>query len=253
MLEGKSISKKFNSHPVLKGVNISIEKGKLNALIGPNASGKSTLLKVLSGIISPDEGNVFIDGKPINTLKKREKAKLVRFFPPVENPAGVITVKELILLSRFPHKGYFKPFTKNDEKAVEEAGVIAEVSNLLNKPYNILSSGEKSRVIIACSLAGGADYLLFDEASPFLDIKWEHFFFEKLLELTEKGKGILLVSHNLNAVINYTHYVWILKEGNIVGFGEVEKTLKEETIADVFGVECVVDARRKIVAVKKRI
>lgn len=244
MLVCKNISKKFGKIQILKDISLKVEKGELTALIGPNSSGKTTLLKILSGVLSPDEGEIYLEGKNISKMKEVERARRIRYLSYL-NPAGSISVLNLLLLSRFSLKGYLKPFSRDDFEAVRGAGEFAGISHLLQRDYLTLSSGEKMRFVLAEALSGEADYLLFDEPNSFLDIKWELFLFEKLNELTKMGKTVLLVTHNLNAVIKKARSVIVMKDGKIIAQGKVEKIFDENLIKDIFEVECRIDRENK--------
>jgi zinc transport system ATP-binding protein len=196
-VEIKNLSLELNGLPILHDINLSLKKRDFMALIGPNGGGKSTLLKIILGLITPDKGQVKIFGK--SPLKAR---KLMGYLPqhiPFD-PDFPINVFETVLMGRY--KGLFKNYSKKDEKAVENALREVEMLELRERQLSKLSGGQIQRVFIARAISREPELLLLDEPMASIDPEMQNLFYELLGKLKEK-MTIILVSHDVGAVASY--------------------------------------------------
>lgn len=234
-LEVKDLAFGYNSTPVLQQINLKIMPGKVTAVIGPNAVGKSTLLKCLAGIRKP-QGAVLLDGQDVRTISEKEMNRQVGYLTQ-ENPTrAVLSVFEAVLLGRM-HSLSWK--VRQEELArvwatIEEIGIVDLAARYLNE----LSGGQKRMVAIAQTLVREPRVLLLDEPTSNLDLQHQLEVLELIRDLTRrKGISTLVTLHDLNMVARYTDELIILREGRIYAAGRPAEVLTEENIESAYGVK----------------
>ncbi|HDR7596969.1 MULTISPECIES: ABC transporter ATP-binding protein [Bacillus] len=225
----------------LKSVSSEIEIGKITTIIGPNGCGKSTLLGVMSRNHDPRSGEVMLDGKAISQYKPKEFArKLAVVHQQNEAPAD-ITVEKLTSFGRMPYKNIFSTQTDEDSEAIERALTCTRLQDKRDKPIHALSGGERQRVWIAMTLAQNTPMLFLDEPTTYLDIYYQLEILELVKELNEvHGLTIVMVLHDINQAIRYSHHIIVMKDGEIVMKGTPHDVVTEDMIKSIYGVEVVV-------------
>ncbi|OSY15360.1 hypothetical protein BTJ48_03780 [Bacillus mycoides] len=225
----------------LKSVSSEIEIGKITTIIGPNGCGKSTLLGVISRNHDPRSGEVMLDGKAISQYKPKEFArKLAVVHQQNEAPAD-ITVEKLTSFGRMPYKNIFSTQTDEDSEAIERALTCTRLQDKRDKPIHALSGGERQRVWIAMTLAQNTPMLFLDEPTTYLDIYYQLEILELVKELNEvHGLTIVMVLHDINQAIRYSHHIIVMKDGEIVMKGTPHDVVTEDMIKSIYGVEVVV-------------
>ncbi len=223
---------------VIDGQSIAIPVGKITALIGPNGSGKSTLLKTLARQLSPETGQIVLDGRGIATLTRLQFARRVGIlFQENVAPAG-LTVEELVCHGRYGHLRLFESFTAEDQAAVESALLLADIAHLRHRPVGQLSAGQRQLAWIAMALAQETQYLFLDEPTTFLDPAHQFEVMDLLRKLNrELGKTIVLVVHDLNLAARYSDSLFALREGRIIASGSPDDVLDAATLRRVFDIE----------------
>ena len=223
---------------VIDGQSIAIPVGKITALIGPNGSGKSTLLKTLARQLSPETGQIVLDGRDIVTLTRLQFARRVGIlFQENVAPAG-LTVEDLVYHGRYGHRRLFESFTAEDQTAVERALLLADIAHLRHRPVVQLSAGQKQLAWIAMALAQETQYLFLDEPTTFLDPAHQFEVMDLLRKLNrELGKTIVLVVHDLNLAARYADSLFALREGRIIASGSPDDVLDTATLRRVFDIE----------------
>ena len=219
---------------VVNALDVEIPPGQITSIIGANGCGKSTLLRGLARLLAPREGAVVLDGEAIHSQKTKDVAKKIGLLPqgPIV-PAG-LSVEDLVARGRYPHQTLFKQWSKADEAAVEHALKVTQADELRGRPVDELSGGQRQRVWIALALAQETAILLLDEPTTFLDLGL-------LTELNQKeDRTIVLVLHDINQAARYSHHVIAMRSGQILARGRPADVITEKTIADTFGVSCVV-------------
>jgi len=238
LLSANSLSLSYNGHPVVRDFNLSIPSGRIVGLIGPNGSGKTTILRALAGLIEPRTGTALLEGKQASRLDKRLRARLIGWVPQQENAVWPLTVYEVVRLGRAPHRGWLMPYTSEDNKIVECALARAGLSSLKNRPVNKLSGGEFQRVLIARVLAQDPEALLMDEPTASLDIHHQIQVLDLVRGLVrEKGLTVVMAIHDLSLAVRYCDELVLLHDGRQVSVGAPEDVLTPHNLRKVFGVE----------------
>ena len=183
----------------LHDVTVVVPRGSLTGLLGPNGCGKTTLLKLLSGVLRPQRGTLTLDGRDISTVSRRDVARRVAVVPQETHPAFDYTAMEMVLMGRHPHLGTFQLEGPADFAIAREALVATGTAHLADRPYMTLSGGEKQRVVIASALAQSPDILLLDEPTASLDLGYQLEIAALLARLNrERGVTMVLATHDLN-------------------------------------------------------
>ena len=226
----------YGDRQVVREVSVEIPDGKVTVVVGPNACGKSTLLKGLARLVRPQGGAVLLDGEAIHRRPTKEVAKVLGLLPqnPIA-PEGVV-VADLVGRGRHPHQGVFTRWTAEDRAAVEEAMVLTDTFELADRAVDELSGGQRQRVWIAMALAQGTDLLLLDEPTTYLDVAHQVEMLDLLAELNQRrGTTIVMVLHDLNLAARYSDELVAMKDGRVHAVGAPEEIVTAELVQEVFG------------------
>lgn len=207
----------------IKNINCEIER--FTILTGPNGCGKTTLLKIILGILKPLKGKIIFNDKDILKIPYKEKIKLISFIPQFYQEIKGFKVYDMIMMGRYPHfKGIFRKESKKDIEKVEEVIEKLSLKNIINKDFSEISGGEKQKVIIARAIAQETDILLLDEPTAHLDLKNQIEILNILKEIS-KEKIVLGVFHEPFLSLKFADKMIFMKEGNIVyqGKAQIEK------------------------------
>jgi iron complex transport system ATP-binding protein len=213
--------------------------GRITAVIGANACGKSTLLRGLARLLRPTRGAAYLDGKAIHRMKTRDVATALGLLPQSPTAPDGITVADLVGRGRYPHQGWLRPWSAGDEAAVATALEATGTADLVERPVQDLSGGQRQRVWVAMALAQETDLLLLDEPTTFLDINHQIELLDLLTDLNRQGgKTIVIVLHDLNLACRYADHIVAMKGGRIVAEGPPGETIDAEMVREVFGLDC---------------
>lgn len=233
----------YGSEDVIPGVDLVLPDGRITAVIGANACGKSTLLRGLGRLLRPRRGVVYLDGKSIHRMKTLDVATELGLLPQSPVAPDAITVADLVARGRYPHQGWFRQSTREDEAAVAAALEATATADLVDRRVQDLSGGQRQRVWVAMALAQQTDLLLLDEPTTFLDINHQIELLDLLTDLNRgAGKTIVIVLHDLNLACRYADHIVAMKEGRIFAEGEPDDVIDAESVGEVFGLECEVIA-----------
>jgi len=221
---------------ILGGVSMELKAGTVLAIVGPNGSGKSTLLRGMAGLWQPAAGAVACDGHDIRELRRQEIARLITYVPQEVHFGFEFSVREIVLMGRYPYRGRFERETAEDVKAAEDALKRADVAHLADRAVTSLSGGERQRVLIARSLATCARILLLDEPTANLDIDHSLEILELCRSLADEGRAVAIATHDLNAVCRFADQVALVDSGCIVANGVPDAVLTAENLKRVFNV-----------------
>lgn len=225
---------------VAEDLSISVPDGKITALLGPNACGKSTLLRALARLLKPVSGSVYLDGAAIATMPTKKVATTLGLLPQSPHAPEGITVEDLVGRGRFPHQKFLQRST-DDAEAVERAMELTGTVSLRDRPVDELSGGQRQRAWIAMALAQETDLLLLDEPTTYLDLAHRIEVLDLLADFNEdQGRTIVMVLHELNEACRYAHHVVTMKDGQIRAAGEPSEIFTAEHVEEVFGLECQV-------------
>ncbi|UTC64277.1 ABC transporter ATP-binding protein [Treponema sp. OMZ 788] len=238
MLRIENLSLSYGEKHVVQNLNLRVKKGQVVSIIGPNASGKSTILKSIAGIIKPVSGKIFIEEKDISKMDSKKLAQKVSILLQQNKNPDDISIEELVYFGRYPHKKWFEGFEASDKKIIEEAMKLTNTFALRDKTLETLSGGERQRAWIAMALAQEPDILLFDEPTTYLDLAHQIEFLELVNRLNkETGVTVVLVLHDLNQAARYGNYLFAMKEGKIFAQGNPEEVLNPQNILSIYKIE----------------
>ena len=227
----------YGEREILNGFDLSVEQGSFVALAGPNGVGKSTLLRLVSGVIKPTRGSIEVAGRDILALSARERARLVAVVPQdPELPNGAPTI-EVVLMGRNPHLGLLSWESDSDVRTAVEAMQMTYTDDLLERPVDELSGGERQRVAIAIALAQETPIILLDEPTANLDLSYQPAIMELMRGLVSSGKTILAAVHDLTLAAQFCDKVALMSSGVIMTIGAPEEALTEENIRQVYGAD----------------
>ena len=241
-LAARNLRLAYDKRVVVEDLSIELPDGGFTIIVGPNACGKSTLLKALSRTLSPVSGSVLLGGKPIESYRSKAVARELAMLPQSPIAPEAITVRDLVGRGRYPHQGLLQQWSHADEVAVVEALASTGCEELAGRYVSELSGGQRQRVWIAMVLAQQADLLLLDEPTTFLDIAHQFEVLELCAALHLEGRTLVAVLHDLNQAARYATNLVVMKDGRIVAQGEPGDILTAELVEDVFGLACVIIA-----------
>lgn len=233
MIEGRGLSYAYGATTVVRDIDVRAESGRVLGLLGPNGSGKTTVVRMLTGIVPPRSGQVLLDGRPLDSVPHRELARRVAVV--LQEPGGDLpmTVADMVMLGRAPHQSTFSRNGADDHRIAAAALRRVGARHLADRIFVRLSGGEKQRVMIARALAQQPAHLVLDEPTNHLDIRFQH----ELLAMV-RGLGIttVIVLHDLNLAARYCDDVLVLQRGRVVAHGPCADVLTPELLEGVYGV-----------------
>ncbi len=240
-IETKDLVFGYTTQPLFDGLTVRIGAGEFVGLVGPNGSGKTTFLNLLTRVLKPSRGHIFVDGEELGTLSARALARKIAVVPQESNIIFPFTVSEVVLMGRAPHLTSILERDEDFEIAME-AMEMAEVSHLADRPIMNLSGGERQSVLIARALAQRPGIMLLDEPTAFLDIKHQVDIYDILTRLNcEQKMTIVAVSHDLNLASHYCERVLVFKQGQLKFDASPEQAITATTVRDVYGADVVVE------------
>lgn len=242
MISARHLKIGYESKIVIEDLSLTINKGEVLSIIGPNGCGKSTLLKTLSRMIKPIEGEIFIENNSLSSLNNKTISQKICLLSQHNNAPSDLTVEELVYFGRIPHKKWYETKNKEDKQLVDWAIKNTGLEKYKNTPIGSLSGGERQRAYIAQALCQKPEVLLLDEPTTYLDISHQLELMELIREINEKFNiTIVMVLHELNQASKYSDRLVIMKCGEIVCDGCPNKIINKEVIKDVYCIDCDID------------
>ncbi|MEM1681141.1 MAG: ABC transporter ATP-binding protein [Sulfolobales archaeon] len=235
----------YRSVRALDGVSLDVRNGEILSVIGPNGAGKTTLLRVINGVLKPLMGVVYVDGKSLNEIPRKELARKIGTVPQRIYDLGMLTVYDFVMTGRRPYIDLIP--SKTDEEKVHEALKTVNALHLSERTLEELSSGELQRVIIARALAGEPDVLLLDEPTSNLDLKHQVEVLNIIKSLRSKGLIIIMAIHDLTQAFRISDKVLLLKNGKVFTVGKPDDVLNPEILSKIYGIPILVIKEHKIV------
>lgn len=226
----------YGDRLLVRRATLRFEDAGITAVVGPNGAGKSTLLKLAAGLIAPVSGSIKLDGRALADLPVRDRARRIGYLAPDGRSAWPMTVRNLVALGRAPWRKPLRDLSGKDLAAIEDAMRQTGVTDLADRPFNTLSSGERARALIARVLAGHASVLVLDEPTAALDVKHQLGVMEILRQCAADGARILVAVHALDLAARYADRVLVLRHGDILADGDPGRALTESVVRDAFGV-----------------
>ena len=234
---------------VLRDVTLEVAQGEILGIVGPNGSGKTSLLKLLAKLVVPQEGEIALFGRPLRSLSHELVAQSVAVVPQDSPQMFPFTVAETVLMGRFPHRrqaGWSLGFgweDREDCQAASQAMATMDIVHLAGRAVTDLSGGERQRTMIARALAQAPRVLLLDEPTAFLDLQHQLAICSTLRRLCdEHGLTVVIVSHDLNLASQYCDRVAMVRAGQVRTIGAPAEVMSVEVLQEVYGCEVLIDA-----------
>jgi len=232
-LTGQGVCVKILNRPILHEIHFDMQPRTITGLLGPNGCGKTTLLRAISGYL-PYEGSILLKNKEIYQWPTRALSRQISFVRQSPMLTFDFTVEELVLLGLIPHKSLLQDITSEDRDLLRQALNTVGLSSFAKRPVDTLSGGERQRAYLAQAILQDSDILLFDEPTTHLDICHQYQLLEFTRRVTERGKTVLAVFHDLELASKFSDQLIVLKEGAMVASGPAPSILNDQLLADVF-------------------
>lgn len=235
MIEINSLFCGYQKEIVLKNLSLCCNTGEITTIIGPNGCGKSTLLKAITGILPVKSGDIKINGTSLCDLSHQKRAQKIAYLSQGKNIPD-ITALRMVLHGRFPYLSYPRKYSSSDYDLARQAMDKMGILSLGEKRLEELSGGMRQKVYIAMALCQGADVILLDEPATYLDISQQIKTDLICKELSEEGKTIICVSHDIISAVKNSHKIAVMDKGEIIMNDTPEKIIESEVIKKVFNV-----------------
>ncbi|TDB82967.1 ABC transporter ATP-binding protein [Actinomadura sp. KC216] len=239
-LTGTGLTLGYDRRTITEALDVAIPDGSFTVIVGPNACGKSTLLRALARILKPSAGTVVLDGAPIAGWPAKKLARTLGLLPQTSIAPEGITVADLVSRGRYPHQSLLRQWSKEDERVVAESMAATGVQDLAARAVDELSGGQRQRVWIAMALAQQTPLLLLDEPTTYLDIAHQIEVLDLCARLHEEGRTVVAVLHDLNHAARYATHLIAMRDGRIVAEGDPCEVVTSALVEDVFKLPCQV-------------
>ena len=241
-LEAEDITIGYDGRVVSENLDVEIPPGSFTVVVGPNACGKSTLLRAFARLLKPREGRVLLDGRAIAELPTKEVARRLGLLPQTSIAPDGIRVSDLVARGRHPHQTILRQWSHEDQTAVAAALAATGTTELAGRLVDELSGGQRQRVWVAMLLSQESPTMLLDEPTTFLDIAHQYDLLRLFHGLHREGRTIVAVLHDLNQAARFADRMLMMRDGSVVASGAPSSIVTAERVHDVFGLECTVIA-----------
>ena len=232
MLATQDLGCSLGKYPILHGVDLEVPEGEMMALVGPNGTGKSTLLRTLAGLLPIQSGRVLVAGRDLVKLSPLERARTLAMVGQQEETPADLRVAEVVALGLLPHRPPWSGGGRKERNAVAEALEQVSMTAYANRGFHQLSGGEQRRVLLARGLAQRTELLLLDEPTNHLDIRHQHALLRMVRGL---GRTVIAAIHDLDLAATYFDHIVVLNDGGVAADGKPSEVLTPELVGDVFG------------------
>jgi iron complex transport system ATP-binding protein len=240
-LTAQSLTLGYDQRIISRDLSVEIPDHSFTVVVGPNACGKSTLLRALSRMLRPAQGRVLLDGSAIHTMPAKKVARTLGLLPQSSTAPDGITVGDLVARGRYPHQGLLRQWSPEDERIVNESMAATRIAELAERYVDELSGGQRQRVWIAMALAQQTPLLLLDEPTTYLDIQHQIDVLDLCAELHEtQGRTLVAVLHDLNHAARYATHLVAMRDGSVVAEGPPSQVVTAPLVEKVFGLRCQV-------------
>jgi iron complex transport system ATP-binding protein len=240
-LRANGLSLAYDDTPVVSDLDLVVPPGRITAIVGANACGKSTLLRALARLLAPRHGTVHLDGRALRSIPTRELAQRLGILPQGPVAPDGLTVLDLVNRGRSPHQTWWRQWSKADQSAVYAALAATDITDLADRSVDELSGGQRQRAWIAMAMAQGTQVLLLDEPTTYLDLAHQIDVLDLVTDLNRnEGRTIVMVLHDLNQACRYADHMVAMKSGRIVAEGDPADVITAAIVEDVFDLRCQV-------------
>jgi iron complex transport system ATP-binding protein len=242
MLEIRNLNFSYGNNSVLKEITFTVTAGEFISIIGPNGAGKSTLIKMIDGILDAGQSEILLEGSPISNFSRKELAQKIAYLPQDSKFAFDFTVREVVMMGRFPYLKGVLAYTVADLHIVKEVMTLMEIDQFVDRSFNELSGGERQRVLIASALAQQPKILLLDEPTSALDLHHQIAIYHILKkQQKEQNLTIIVVTHDINLAAQYCERMTLMGNGMIIRDDTPENVLQFNLLQEIFGVKVFID------------
>lgn len=246
MLEVNAISAGYSDQPILKEISLHVEEGAVLALIGPNGSGKTTFIRVVSGVLPLQKGSVKVYGTDISGMKPQQRAQMIAVVPQARSIPAAFTTEEVVAMGRTPHLNWLGKISERDQRIIDEALEKMDLLALRERNVNELSGGEQQRLFLARSLAQESPLLLMDEPTTHLDLQYQVNLMQRIYQLAHphkaemdtglKPRTVVITLHDLSLISRYADLVGLLVGGQLMALGTPQEVLQAELLSRAYNV-----------------
>ncbi|MHA7286937.1 ABC transporter ATP-binding protein [Arthrobacter sp. MDT3-44] len=238
-LSAEDLTLAYDERTVVDALSVDLPPGRVTVIVGANACGKSTLLRGLARLLKPAGGTVVLNGSDIQEQPTKAVARVLGLLPQTPVAPDGISVADLVGRGRYPHQGWFRQWTPEDDDAVASALEATGTLALADRTVDELSGGQRQRVWIAMALAQQTGILLLDEPTTFLDVTHQIEVLDLITDLNRRsGTTVVMVLHDLNLAARYADHLIAMRDGRIVAEGPPAAVVTQETVSGVFDLEC---------------
>lgn len=247
----EEVSMAYGSSKILDDVSLTIGKGSVVTMVGPNGCGKTTLLKIINNLLKPDRGRVFVDGREVNSMPAHRLARIMGYVPQGHRISFPFKVRDVVITGRMPYIPAFSSPKRDDLEKTEQALVLTGISSLADQPYTQISGGERQLVMIARAMAQQPSVLLLDEPTSYLDFKNQILTLKMVREISRRhGVTVVMTLHDPNHALMFSDEVVLLRKlnggraGNVIAFGPPHEVITPQNIQAAYAVEVeIVDVK----------
>ncbi|MGL1931085.1 MAG: ABC transporter ATP-binding protein [Desulfotalea sp.] len=219
---------------VWSNISLDVHTGEILSILGPNGTGKSTLMRCMAGLATPNSGEVEIEGQPLQKLNRKKISQAIAFVPQMHNPIFAFPAIDVVVMGRTAHLGSFAAPSKHDYEIALNAMVKFEIGHLAEKPYNKTSGGERQLLLFARAIAQEARILLLDEPTSHLDFGNQARIMEFISDLAKQGLAVVMTTHFPDHALTYSNRTALLADGILQGFGLTDKVVNAESLSKLY-------------------
>lgn len=234
LIEVEEVCFGYSRKTVLTGISLVVQRGEIVTLLGPNGCGKTTLIKVMVGLLQPAEGSIFYDGTDISRLGSKYLAREIAYVPQIHRSAFPYSVIDVALMGRIPHKTFFFRYSKEDVEMAHDALRRLSILHLAERPYTEISGGERQLTIIARALTQGARVFVMDEPATGLDYGNQLRLLEQINKLSGEGYTFIKSTHSPEHALWIADHAIMIKDGKVMADGPCEDVVNDANLFQLY-------------------
>lgn len=235
MIKLQNVRFSYGRAPFIEELTCEMPDGRITALLGPNGSGKSTLARLCAGLLRPSSGSIMVNDRPVREYSPRQLARELAFLPQ-SRPTPALRVRTLVENGRYPYMGLTRRPGRADVAAVDDALERTGLMHMADRELHTLSGGERQKAYVAMLIAQGAQHLLLDEPTTYLDVAHQLELMQLMRDLKKQGRCIVMVMHDIDLAIQYCDDVLVMRGGGLIHSGPAAALTGSGAIESAYGV-----------------